>query len=220
MSFKTKNDQYIPALGYHGLTPLYDWVGDAVGHGQRYMNALIAQARFEDEQQVLDVACGTGTLAILIKQDNPAIAMTALDCDKQMLTRAEQKAARAKAVLQFEHAFAEKLPYPDRYFDRVVSSLFFHHLTWENKMRVAREIFRVLKPRGELHVLDWGRANNLLMRVLFLPVQGLDGIENTRDNVVGRLTQLFEQANFSEVRQVRSFNTFLGTLALYRALKI
>lgn len=218
MNLKNKNGNYIPALGYHWLTPFYDWVMGAAG-GHHYMSTLIEQARFEHGHRVLDVACGTGTLAILIKRKYSAIDMIALDCDEQMLSRGEQKAVLMNAGLQFDLAFAEKLPYPDSCFDRVVSSLFFHHLIWENKMRVAGEILRVLKPGGELHVMDWGHARNWLMRVLFLPVQWLDGIDNTRDNVSGRLIELFELAGFSDVTQQRSFNTIFGTLALYSAQK-
>lgn len=66
---------------------------------------------------------------------------------------------------------------------------------------------------------DWGRPENVLMRTLFLAVQCLDGFENTRDNVAGRLIPLFEEAGFSEVGECRTFSTMLGTIALYRAVK-
>ena len=69
------------------------------------------------------------------------------------------------------------LPYPAAHFDRVVSSLFFHHLTWEDKERTALELLRVLKPVAALHVADWGRADNALMRGLFVAgvVKGAPG---------------------------------------------
>jgi len=105
------------------------------------------------------------------------------------------------------------------YFDRVVSSLFFHHLTWENKQRTAQELFRILKPGAELHVADWGYPANALMRGLFLSIQLLDGFKNTQDNVSGKLIQLFQQAGFTEVAQWQTFNTIYGTIALYSALK-
>ena len=76
-----------------------------------------------------------------------------------------------------------------------------------------------IPPGGELHVADWGRPENALMRTLFLAVQCLDGFENTRDNVAGRLVSLFEEAGFSGVRESQTFSTMLGTIALYRAVK-
>jgi ubiquinone/menaquinone biosynthesis C-methylase UbiE len=86
---------------------------------------------------------------------------------------------------------AFELPYPDASFDRVISSLLFHHLTRENKERTLREVFRVLRPGEELHVADWGKAQNWPMRVAFLLVQMLDGFETTADNVNGLLPELF-----------------------------
>ena len=111
------------------------------------------------------------------------------------------------------------LPYPAAHFDRAVSSLFFHHLTWPDKERTAREVFRVLKPGGELHVADWGAPANALMRGLFLSIQLLDGFPNTQDNVSGRLIELFRQAGFADVAQRQTFSTMYGTMALYTAFK-
>ena len=105
------------------------------------------------------------------------------------------------------------------HFDRVLSSLFFHHLTWENKQRTARELFRVLKPGAELHVADWGYPSNALMRGLFLFIQLLDGFENTQANVEGKLIELFQETGFSNVAQRQTFNTIFGTMVLYSAVK-
>ena len=121
--------------------------------------------------------------------------------------------------MQFDRALSYTLPYPAAHFDRVVSSLFFHHLPWVNKERTAQELFRVLKPGAELHIADWGRASNTLMRGLFLLVQLLDGFKNTQSNVSGKLITLFEQAGFVEVTQRQTFSTIYGTMAFYSAVK-
>ncbi|MCB1976554.1 MAG: class I SAM-dependent methyltransferase, partial [Nitrosomonas sp.] len=211
--------KYIPALGYHWLTPFYDGVAALAGGGDDYLNALIDCAAFARSDRILDVASGTGSLAIAIKQRFPTAQVDALDCDAAMLSRAAHKAGRQKMNVHFVRAYAQYLPYADACFDHVVSSLFFHHLDWNGKLHVAREMFRVLKPGGVLHVLDWGRAGNRMMRGLFYMVQLVDGFATTRDNVSGRLVALFEQAGFSGVRQLQSFNTLFGTLALYGAGK-
>ncbi len=183
------------------------------------MHALMLQAQLGRADQVLDVGCGTGSLAILIKRNYPKITISALDCDQNILTIAGKKADSAQVDIQFHRAFAESLPYPDESFDRVVSTLFFHHLSWHSKKQAAGEIFRVLKPGGELHVLDWGRANNWLMRTLFIAVKLVDGYSNTQDNVSGRLIELFAQTGLTQVNEQQSFNTVFGTLVLYSAVK-
>ena len=68
-------------------------------------------------------------------------------------------------------ADARALPFRDGSFDRTVSSLLLHHLTRPAKRAALGEIARVLSKRdGELHVLDWGRAGDPLMRVAFVAV--------------------------------------------------
>lgn len=210
---------YVPALGYHWLTPFYDAVVGATTRERSFKEALIRQACLEPGQRVLDLASGTGTLAIWIKRHQPLLDITGVDGDPAILAIASRKANAAKVDIRFDRAPSFNLPYPAAHFDRVVSSLFFHHLTWQEKTRTARELLRVLKPGGELHVADWGRPANFLMRGLFLMIQCLDGFETTRDNVAGKLVSLFEQAGFTDVAECQTFGTIYGTMALYRAVK-
>jgi ubiquinone/menaquinone biosynthesis C-methylase UbiE len=176
------------------LTPYYDVVVRTTTRERAVKQALIKQACFEPGQQVLDLASGTGTLAIWIKQHQPLLDVTGVDGDPAILAIASEKAKKASIAIHFDHALSYSLPYPAIHFDRVVSSLFFHHLSRENKQRTALEVFRVLKPGGELHVADWGRPTNLLMRGLFLSIRILDGFKNTRDNVSGKLIEFFQDA--------------------------
>jgi len=216
---KSPDKVYVPALGYHFLTPFYDAVVGATTRERSFKEALIRQARFESGQRVLDLASGTGTLAVWIKRHQPLLDITGVDVDPAVLDIASRKARAANADVRFERAHSHDLPFPAAHFDRIVSSLFFHHLTWPAKLGTAMELFRVLKPGGQLHVADWGRSANLLMRGLFLMIQCLDGFETTRDNVAGRLVELFEQAGFTDVAERQTFSTIYGTMALYRALK-
>lgn len=216
---KSADRNYVPALGYHWLTPFYDVVVGATTRERSFKEALIRQARFEPGQRVLDLASGTGTLVIWIKRHQPLVDITGADVDPAVLVIASRKANSANVDIRFDRAPSYDLPYPAAHFDRVVSSLFFHHLTWQDKTRTARELLRVLKPGGELHVADWGRPTNFLMRGLFLMIQCLDGFETTRDNAAGRLVALFDQAGFIDVAERRTFSTIYGTMALYRAVR-
>lgn len=216
---RPSGSKYVPALGFHWLTPYYDAVIGTTTRERSFKQALIKQARFEPGQRVLDLASGTGTLAIWIKQHQPQANITGVDGDPAVLAVASRKAQKAVVSVQFDHALSYGLPYPAAHFDRVVSSLFFHHLSWEDKERTAQELYRVLKPGAELHVADWGRATNTLMRGLFLSIQLLDGFENTQDNVSGKLIELFEKVGFAEVSQRQTFSTIYGTMALYSGVK-
>ncbi len=211
--------KYLPALRFHWLTPHYDAIAALTIPERRFKQALIAQANCEQGHRILDLASGTGTLAIRLKQLLPQSEVVGVDCDPAILSLAELKARQADVTVQFERAMSSALPYPDEHFDRAFSSLFFHHLAWKEKKQTAREIFRILRPGAELHVADWGRPSNLLMRGLFLFEQLFDGFENTQDNVSGRLITLFQESGFIQVSEEQTFDTLFGTLALYRATR-
>lgn len=216
---QTTHSPYVPALGFDWLTPVYDVLVRTTTRERTFKTALIEQASLQTGQQVLDLACGTGTLAIWIKQRYPDVAVVGVDGDPKILSIAARKALRADVSIRLDRGLSFDLPYADGQFDRVLSSLFFHHLSWEDKQRTARELYRVLRPGGELHVADWGQPTGLLMRAAFFPVQLLDGLGNTRDNAAGRLIELFRNAGFIGVSEQRTFSTLFGTLSLYRAAK-
>jgi ubiquinone/menaquinone biosynthesis C-methylase UbiE len=180
---------------------------------------LLEQAGIERGHSVLDLGCGTATLTLLIKSHHPKAEVVGLDGDPKVLEIARAKATRAGLDVTLDHGMAFELPYNDESFHRVLSSLLFHHLTRENKVRTLREAFRVLHPGGELHVADYGKARNWLMRVAFLWVQMLDGFETTADNVGGRLPEFFRAAGFEDVQESARYMTIVGTLCLYSARK-
>ena len=211
--------RFVPALGFKALTPLYDGVVKATTREGLFKQTLIAQANIQPGQHVLDLACGTGTLAVQMAQFQPLAQITGVDGDPEVLARARKKVECAGVRVRLDHANATALPYGAGQFDRVMTSLFFHHLDWPDKQRAASEILRVLKPGGELHMADWGRPANRLMRWLFFPVQVLDGFANTRSHVAGQLVELFQQAGFQAVVERGRISTMFGTLSLYSAAR-
>lgn len=216
----TQPDRYVPALAYRGLTPAYDAVVRLTTREATFKSALLDQADLQPGQRVLDLACGTATLTIAAKQRQSGIDIIGLDGDPEILARAKTKALRAGAEIEFREALSTQMPFANATFDVVTCSLFFHHLSTDAKRRSFAEIARVLKPGGDLHVADWGRAHNPLMRFAFYGIQLLDGFANTADNVAGRLPGLMHEAGLVDVRETRKFSTMWGTLSLYRARSV
>jgi ubiquinone/menaquinone biosynthesis C-methylase UbiE len=204
---------YVPALGRKSLTRFYDPVVAATTRERTFKARLLDQLDPQPGARILDLACGTGTLARAITEREPGATVVGVDGDPEMLAR-----ARAKAPgVQFDEALAQELPYEDGSFDAVVTSLFLHHLTHDLKEAALAEVARVLRPGGELHVADWGPPGDPLMATLFMGVRLLDGMEPTRDNAQGRLPELFEHAGLSEVRDRGRIRTMFGSLAFYSA---
>ena len=209
---------FIPALGLHALTPFYDSVVAFTTRERAFKQALIRLAAVKAAERVLDVGCGTGTLAVAIKQAAPEAIVTGLDADEAMLARARRKARLGGAAVEFIRGDSRALPWADNSFDKVVSSLFFHHLEREDKGLTLREILRVLRPGGELLVADWGRADGF-RRVMFYVVQLVDGFAGTQDNVAGRLPEFFARADFRDISVAAEIAAPLGSIALYRAVR-
>ena len=217
---KPKSDEFVPALGLRVLTPLFDPLVRILMRERRFKSRLVEQMAIQPGHRILDVGCGTGTLALLIKERHPQSEVVGLDPDPQILAIARRKTASARADVRFDVGYADRLPYPDAGFDRVISSLAFHHLTRETKRAALREAYRVLRPGGELHIADVGRASGVLMRLAVWPIVLLDGTDRVKDNVAGRLPAFMNEAGFTDVVEAEPFRTTFGPISLYRASKL
>lgn len=163
---------YIPALRYESLTRFYDPVLRATLKEDRFKRLLVEQAALQPGHRVLDVGCGTATLTILLKQACAAAEVTGLDGDAKVLDLARTKIEAAGLDITLKQGLGSEAPFPPASFDRVVSSLVFHHLTTEEKRRTLKRVRELLKSGGEVHIADWGKAQNPAMRVAFLVAVG------------------------------------------------
>lgn len=212
-----RDDEYIPALNKTWLTPLYDPLLRWGMREEQFKAYMIRQADIRPGDRVLDLGCGTGTLTIMLKRAHPAADVVGLDGDPQVLAIARAKATQAAIAITWDEGLAYHLPYPDRSFDRVVSSLVMHHLTSPNKQRAMQEAFRVLRPRGQFHIVDFGPPHTLYGRLVAPLVRRL---EHAADNAAGRLPVMLQQAGFTAVDVPARFATVFGTLAAYRAVRL
>ena len=214
-----RRQQFVPALRFDALTRVYDPVVAITSRESAFKKRLLGHARIKDGESVLDVACGTGTLAIEIKKDHPKAKVSGIDGDKAILTRAKAKAKDAGVKIDFQRGMSNELPYDARAFDVVVSTLFFHHLTDEAKADTAEEIKRVLRLGGRVLIADWGRPQDPLMRIAFLNIQLLDGFGNTSSNVAGKLPEFLREAGLSRVQVVDRMRTPLGTIEILSGIR-
>lgn len=193
---------YIPGMGKHFLTPLYDLVHHVFGL-QRIHLEMITLAQLRDGHRVLDVGCGTGNLLRSTGKRYPTVELVGLDPDPKMLASARRKARRAGLTMRLDRGFAQQLPYADYSFDRVFSSMMLHHLDSTAKDALLAEVRRVLRPDGLLVLADavldehdhghrhhtWSRRRQIGMHG---PMR-----EQMRDNIGNAVSQRIAAAGFA-----------------------
>jgi ubiquinone/menaquinone biosynthesis C-methylase UbiE len=214
-----QNQSYIPALKFHWLTNIYDSLISTFMPEKEFKNAIINNANIQDNFKVLDFGIGTATLSIMAYHNRPNATFYGLDIDDKILEIAKKKITSSNIPIDLIKYNGGILPFDNSSFDRIISSLVIHHLSDNQKLSAFKEFNRILKPTGEIHIADWGRANNKIMKGLFHIVQLLDGYDTTTANVDGKLPEIIKSAGFHNVEIKKHFNTILGTLEIFKITK-
>lgn len=216
-----RDRSYVPALSFDWLTPLYDPLVALTLREAKLKGRLIDQAGIEAGHDVLDVGCGTGTLAILVKTRVPGARVVGLDGDPKVLAIARDKIARAGVEIEVREGLANDAPtFAPASFDRILTSLVLHHLTTEQRRSALAAMHRWLRPGGELHVLDFGPQANWFFRLLAHGFTWLDGEMRVRDNLEGRLPERMREAGFACADELgRAFTPF-GSVSYYKAVLV
>jgi SAM-dependent methyltransferase len=210
-------ERYVPAAGRRALTRLYDpavalTMREATFRGRlrdQVLDGLAAGG------SVADVGCGTGTLAIALAASGARVI--GVDGDPEVLALAQAKPG-ADAV-QWRKGLATALPLAGATVDRVVMSLLLHHLDAGAKRAALAEAVRVLRPGGRLHVADWGRPRDPLMRAAAWALARIDGPEGLREHLAGDVPVLLADAGFVAVGVHDRLRTAWGSLELLSALR-
>jgi len=211
-----KSARYIPALRFSWLTPVYDPLFRWVFREKTFRRNLITLASIQPGMRLLDLGCGTATLTILVKQLHPTVDVVGIDGDPDVLAIARAKVQRTGEDIALDHGMADQLPYADRSFDRVLSSLVFHHLNKHSKQRAFQEIFRVLRPGGKLIFVDIGPPHTPWTRLISRFIARL---EETSDNIQGTLPGMLLSVGFCPINERGRWAMIFGTLVFTQASK-
>jgi len=199
---------------YYDLT---GWFSDTFMFGgaiRKLRHRTIDLAGIQRGEQVLDVGCGTGTLAITAGQRVGATGRVfGIDPAPRQIARARAKAAWRRLPIAFQVGVIEQLPFADQTLDVVLSTLMMHHLPAGVKRQGLAEIARVLKPGGRLVIADFAHRKERQGRAAHFHAGGSN---------IQELTALVEAAGFERLEmdalQIPQASAFPGAgfLTAYR----
>ncbi len=176
----------------------YDWLVALLFLGQesRAREHMLDLTGVTAGEHVLDVGCGTGTLALAAAQRVGAGGRVhGVDAAAEMVTRATDKAARHAVPVTFETAVAQSLPCADASFDVVLCTLVLHHLPADTRAGALSEIQRVLKPGGRMLIVEIGRARNKQFTIN--PITLLHG--HKAQHMIDEVAALVRHAGFQDM---------------------
>lgn len=124
-----------------------------------WRKSLVKWMQSDDPKQILDVATGTGELAIALWK-NFRVKITAVDLSQEMLNLADKKIKELGADITIQKANAENLPFESNKFDAV--SVGFGVRNFENLEKGLSELRRVVKENGNVYVLEFSRMEGVL----------------------------------------------------------
>lgn len=180
-----------------------------LGNEAKFRRRVVEAADLAEGERVLDVGCGTGTLALVAAERVGADGrVVGIDPSVEMIAKAREKAAaRAHSgagSVSFELGRIEQLPFEDASFDVVLSTLMFHHLPAREQHSGLCEVRRVLVPGGRLVIVDFPGGGPLLHRLLGHVLHSHRDRETHHGHQLGRVAQLAAELGFEDV-EVSSF---------------
>ena len=140
---------------FNKIAQEYDYLNDLMSFGmQKFVKQKAIQClNIKEHDNVIDLCCGTGDLARIIKKIQPLACVVGIDFSENMLDIAKDKSSDIK----YFQGDVTNLPYEDNSFDIAVMGFGLRNI--HNAEKAVEEVHRILKPNGQFLHLDFGKKN-------------------------------------------------------------
>lgn len=140
---------------FDSISSDYDFMNDVMSFCMHRIikKRCIKSLGIKDGYNIVDLCCGTGDLARLIKKYYPKTHVSGVDFSEKMI----EKSCRRGELIDFFQADVTNLPFPDNSFDVVTMAFGLRNIF--NAEKAVEEAYRILKPDGIFMHLDFGEKN-------------------------------------------------------------
>ncbi len=222
---------------FSSVASRYDLMNDLMSGGihRLWKDAMMDWLAPRGHQRLLDVAGGTGDVALRFLKRAPEASAVVLDMTEPMLDEGRKRAAgtRLSDHVEWVAGDAMALPFPDAGFDVCTISFGIRNVT--RTADALAEAFRVLRPGGRLMVLEFSRVTVPILQGFYdiysynvIPRMGqaVTGDRDSYQYLVESIRRFPDQETFAEMirdagfEQVRYRNLSMGIAALHSGWKI
>jgi ubiquinone/menaquinone biosynthesis C-methylase UbiE len=211
--------EFTPAAGQDELSDQYDRLVRIFARERAWRPLLAERIAPRPGQLIVDIGCGTGTLAILLKQRCPEAKIVGVDPDVKILAIAQAKAKVADVDVQWHQGFADSAPVQPGSADVAVSSLVLHQVSIVQKHAIIGTMLGLVNATGLIHIADYGRQSGLMRWLFRQTVQKGDGVANTQPNADGMIEGIFAGLGLVVPLDDRRISTPSGTISIFSRRK-
>ncbi len=208
-------------LRFRAFKLLYSVFSVVMLRDKSWQQPLFASIDPKSDKRILTFGPGSASTAIALAVQFPSVNVVGADPNAKAVKTAKQRIARRRIpnVSIVEGTSQGRLPFGAGTFDEVKCLLSFHDVPPDGKIALAKEVLRILRRGGTLHVADYDKPAAAAEGAVLRLAQYISGPAATESHIDGSWIQFIAKAGFTGVRRQSSQSIRIGRVSVVRARK-